>query len=57
MTKVSYHPEHGAPDETEQFGFHFAGGKPTEVDDAKALAKFRGNQFFKVHEAAKKDEK
>lgn len=52
MTKVSYHPGNGESDETEQFGYSFAGGKPTEVkeSDANALAKFAGNRFFKVHE-------
>ncbi|MND21600.1 hypothetical protein D3C87_626270 [compost metagenome] len=54
MTKVSYHPGNGESDETEQFGYSFAGGKPTEMkeSDANALAnaKFAGNRFFKVHE-------
>lgn len=49
MTKVSYHPEPGSPDETTQFGYDFADGKPTTVTDGAALAKFRANQFFKVH--------
>lgn len=48
MAKVIYLPEKGTDDETEQFGHKFAGGKPTEVNDEKALAKFRGNRFFKV---------
>ncbi|MGV2110149.1 hypothetical protein ACQZ46_02605 [Agrobacterium salinitolerans] len=52
MTKVSYHPGNSESDETEQFGYSFAGGKPTEVKDSDghALAKFAGNRFFKVHE-------
>jgi hypothetical protein len=49
MTKVSYHPEPGASDETTQFGYDFAGGKPTTVTDGQALAKFRANRFFKIH--------
>lgn len=53
--KVSYHPEPGTSDETTQFGYDFAGGRPTEVTDEKALAKFRGNPFFKVAKA-KEDE-
>jgi hypothetical protein len=54
MTKVSYHPEPGSPDETTQFGYVFADGKPTEVKDGEpALAKFRSNRFFKVHGAEK----
>jgi len=57
MTKVSYHPEPGSSDKTEQFGYSFANGKAVEVDDAKALAKFRGNQFFKVSDKAEKEEK
>lgn len=50
MTKVIYTPERGSSDETEQFGYAFAGGKATDVPEAdkKALAKFRGNPFFKV---------
>ena len=50
MTKVIYTPERGSSDETEQFGYAFAGGKATDVPetDKKALAKFRGNPFFKV---------
>lgn len=50
MAKVTYHPERGAPDDCEQFGYAFADKKPTDVPDAdkKALAKFRGNPFFKV---------
>ena len=48
MAKVTYQPEDGAPTETTQFGSEFKGSKPTEVTDEKALAKFRGNPFFKV---------
>lgn len=55
MTKVSYLPEPGTPDETTQFGYDFSDGKSVSVTDAKALAKFRGNRFFKVSEA--KEEK
>ncbi len=52
MAKVSYHPGNGESDETEQFGYSFSDGKPTEVKDADtaALAKFAGNRFFKIHE-------
>ncbi|RMI21364.1 hypothetical protein [Sinorhizobium meliloti] len=57
MAKVIYLPEKGSEDETEQFGHKFAGGKPTEVTDEKALAKFRGNPFFKVSEAKEKADK
>lgn len=59
MTKVIYTPERGASDETEQFGYSFAGGKATDVPEAdkKALAKFRGNPFFKVSEAKEKADK
>lgn len=53
--KVSYHPEPGVSDETTQFGYDFEGGSATEVTDEKALAKFRGNPFFKVAKA-KEDE-
>lgn len=53
--KVSYHPEPGVSDETTQFGYDFEGGSATEVTDEKALAKFRGNPFFKVAKA--KEEK
>ena len=50
MVKVSYHPEPGSPDETTQFGYDFAGGKPTDVKAGdRALAKFSGNRFFKIH--------
>ncbi|NOV17880.1 hypothetical protein E5S70_17665 [Ensifer adhaerens] len=59
MAKVIYTPEKGASDETEQFGYSFAGGKPTEVKDTdeKALAKFRGNPFFKVEDKPKAEKK
>lgn len=57
MAKVSYHPEPGVSDETTQFGYDFADGKPVKVDDPKALAKFRGNKFFKVSEKEDKEEK
>lgn len=50
MVNVIYVPESGTPEETTQFGYDFRGGKPTEVTDAKALAKFRGNRFFTVSE-------
>lgn len=50
MTRVSYHPEPGVSDETEQFGIAFSGGEPADVSDPRALAKFRGNRFFTVHE-------
>lgn len=50
MVKVSYHPEPGSPDETTQFGYDFADGKPTDVKAGdRALAKFSGNRFFKIH--------
>ncbi|WP_156528542.1 hypothetical protein [Sinorhizobium glycinis] len=50
MAKVIYHPERGAPDDTVQFGYEFKDKKPTDVPDTddKALAKFRGNAFFKI---------
>ncbi|WP_322884250.1 hypothetical protein U8C35_07790 [Sinorhizobium medicae] len=48
MAKVIYLPEKGSEDETEQFGYAFKDGKPTEVTDEKAIAKFRGNRFFKI---------
>lgn len=56
MAKVSYHPEPGAAEETSQFGFNFAKGKSVDVSDAHALAKFRGNRFFKVSEKEKETE-
>ncbi len=57
MAKVSYHPEPGVSDETTQYGIDFAGGKPVTVTDERALAKFRGNPFFKVSDKAEKEEK
>lgn len=59
MAKVTYHPERGAADDCEQFGYAFADKKPTDVPDTdeKALGKFRGNPFFKVEGDNKKAEK
>lgn len=51
MAKVTYHPEPGTSEDTAQFGYDFKGGKPTEVTETKALAKFRDNRFFKVSDA------
>lgn len=56
MAQVSYHPEPGVSDDTEQFGYHFSNGKPTDVTDAKALAKFAGNPFFLVEGEAEPDD-
>jgi hypothetical protein len=35
-----------------QFGYSFTKGKPTTID-AKHKAKFEGNPFFKIEDAAK----
>lgn len=57
MAKVTFKPEAGVSDETEQFGFAFAGGEAVEVPEGSALAKFRGNPFFDVEEEAPKPKK
>lgn len=49
MAKVSYHPEPGAPADTEQFGYSFEKGKSVTIpDDSPHLGTLRQNQFFKV---------
>lgn len=50
MAKVTYKPDGS----TDQFGYHFDGDNSVDVADEKALAKFAGNPFFEVEEAAKK---
>lgn len=55
MAKVSYKPEEGSDENTEQFGFSFKAGKTTDVpDDSPHLQTFRENPFFEVDEAPKK---
>ena len=53
MTQVTYRPSKAAacPDTTEQFGHSFTAGEAVEVEDEKALAKFRGHPFFEVDSA------
>lgn len=57
MAKVTYAPAQGEPEETTQFGYHFAKGKSVDVTDEKHLAKFRGNPYFAVAEKKGNDKK
>lgn len=41
-------PKFGMPDRTTQYGYAFAAGKATEVEDGPALEKFKGHPFFDV---------
>lgn len=50
MTKVHYRPEEGSPRTTTTLGHDFDDREPTDVTDAKVLAKLRGNRFFEVEE-------
>lgn len=52
MTKVQYRPEDGSPSRTTTLGYDFDASQPTEVTDAKVLAKLRANRFFIVDEDA-----